>query len=102
MTGSANSPWAKASASDRSSLLSPSLVYSISDEADLVVGAMLAFGPRPKAREYEVAVQMPLPPEDGVCVEGAPSMGAPLPYPELKSEFGTYPNIYFGEVKFYF
>ena len=75
------------SASDMSSMLSPTIVYSIADEAEFVAGAMLAFGPRPRAHLFKLDVF-------GDCVD--------IPFAKLHSEFGTYPNIYFGEFKFYF
>ncbi len=67
------------SISDLSSLLQPGLSLSISDEADFLFGAMIALGARP-ANE---------------AIDYNNSMG-------LKSEFGTYPNFYYMEFKFYF
>jgi len=65
------------SISDRSSLIQPGLSLSVSDEADFVFGAMIGLGARP-----------------------VPSGIAGVP--QLESEFGTYPNIYYMEFKFYF
>ncbi|NOZ85520.1 MAG: hypothetical protein GXP49_04505 [Deltaproteobacteria bacterium] len=59
------------SATDQSTLLSPMVSYSISDEADFLFSAYIGLGARP--------------------VNG-----------ELKSEYGSYPNVYLGEFKFYF
>jgi hypothetical protein len=64
------------SASDGSVLVLPQLDYSVSDESTLTCGAMVAAGQRPR---------------DG---------GGPLP--ELRSEFGTYPNFYFLQYRIYF
>jgi hypothetical protein len=63
--------------SDQSSLIQPGLVLSVSDEAEFLFGAMIGLGARP-----------------------VPSGIAGVPM--LKSEFGTYPNIYYMEFKFYF
>ena len=65
------------SISDQSSLIQPGLVLSISDEAEFIFGAMIGLGARPVASGIA-----------GV--------------PQLESEFGTYPNIYYMEFKFYF
>jgi hypothetical protein len=65
------------SASDASGLLQPGLVLSVADEADLVAGAMIAFGKRPDLR------------------------GASTPL-GLRSEFGTYPDIFYLQFKLYF
>ncbi len=62
--------------SDQSSLLQPGLSLSVSDEADFVFGALIGLGARPQG-------------------------STPFDF-ELKSEFGTYPNIYYMEFKFYF
>jgi len=62
--------------SDQSSLIQPGLALSISDEAEFLFGAMIGLGARPKG-------------------------STPLTL-DLKSEFGTYPNIYYMEFKFYF
>jgi hypothetical protein len=66
--------------SDYSSLIGPSLSYSIADEAEFLAGALVAIGKRPRTRQTALG----------------------FPYPALRSEFGTYPNVFFGEVKFYF
>ena len=62
--------------SDDSFLIQPSLTISVSDEVELVVSATLGFGDRPE--------------QD------------PFTLPKLKSEFGTYPDTYFAEIKWYF
>jgi hypothetical protein len=62
--------------SDQSSLIQPGLSLSVSDEAEFLFGAMIGLGARPKG-------------------------SSPLTL-ELESEFGTYPNIYYMEFKFYF
>jgi hypothetical protein len=64
------------SLTDGSSQVQPSLTYSLSDNAEVLIGAGLYFGPRPD----------PVPPA-GV---------------KLNSEFGAYPNYILAEVKFYF
>jgi len=53
------------------------LALSVSDEADFLAGAMIALGQRPTL----------------------PSAVNPLGF---NSEFGTYPNSYYLEFKFYF
>jgi hypothetical protein len=65
------------SISDLSSLIQPGLVLSVSDEAEFLFGAMIGLGARPVSSGIA-----------GV--------------PRLQSEFGTYPNIYYMEFKFYF
>lgn len=62
--------------SDYSSLIQPGLSLSVSDEADFLFGAMIALGARPKG-ETQLNI-------------------------DLKSEFGSYPNFYYMEFKFYF
>jgi hypothetical protein len=64
------------SASDLSSLVQPGIVVSVADEAELLVGASLCFGARPT--------------------------GPSALEPGLQSEFGTYPNFYYLEFKYYF
>jgi hypothetical protein len=66
--------------SDYSSLIQPGFVLSVSDEADFIMGAMIALGARP----VDQAVDF-----------GDNPIG-------MKSEFGTYPNFYYMEFKFYF
>ena len=63
------------SLSDGSVLLTPTVGYSISDEADFTAGVMIPLGKRP---------------EEGLL------------YPRPASEFGTYPHAFFGQVRFYF
>ena len=64
------------SLSDDSYLVQPSLDISVSDEVELILSATLAFGNRP---EQDLFLQ-----------------------PKLKSEFGTYPDTYLAEIKWYF
>ncbi|MFH1538263.1 MAG: hypothetical protein ABIH66_04840 [bacterium] len=64
------------SLTDRSSQFQPLLTRSLSDDSDVVFGATLSFGRRP---------------------EGMFSFS-----PEIKSEFGTYPNLYYAEYKIYY
>ena len=64
------------SLSDDSAVLQPGLAYSIADESDILVGALVALGQRPQ----------PTSPAD----------------PGLRSEFGTYPNFYYAQYRFYF
>ena len=63
------------SLSDGSTQMQPLLTISLSDEMDLLVGAMLNFGPPPKGTGPEV---------------------------EIQSEFGTLPEMFFLEWKYYF
>ncbi|MDY0060971.1 MAG: hypothetical protein RBU45_14265 [Myxococcota bacterium] len=65
------------SLTDGSTLLLPGLTLSLSDEAELVLGAMLSHGARPLD----------------------PTEGSPL---GLHSEFGSYPHVGYGEFKVYF
>ncbi|MFH1090065.1 MAG: hypothetical protein V1742_00700 [Pseudomonadota bacterium] len=64
------------SLSDSSIQVQPTLTWSLSDNADLLLGAGFNFGRRPKTGLFG-AVQ-------------------------IESEFGTYQDQYFAEVKFYF
>lgn len=73
---------AQVSGSDGSGLVQPCVVYSVSDESELIGGLAFAFGARPGTMAVE-------PPE------------APL-LPELNSEFGTAPVRGFFEYKLYF
>lgn len=66
--------------SDSSSLVSPTLTYSVADEADFICGATLGYGERPSTRQV------------------APGLNVPV----LESEYGTYPDVFFMEFKFYF
>jgi hypothetical protein len=66
--------------SDASSLVSPTLTYSVADEADFICGATLGYGERPSTRQ------------------AAPGINIPV----LESEYGTYPDVFFMEFKFYF
>ncbi len=63
------------SLSDGSTQLQPLLTVSLSNEMDLLFGAMLNFGPPPKGIGPEL---------------------------EIRSEFGTQPDIFFWEWKLYF
>jgi len=62
--------------SDSSSQLQPGLSWSMADEADLLVGASINFGKHPR--------------EDFALT------------PELQSEFGTFPDVYYMELTVYF
>jgi hypothetical protein len=64
------------SLSDGSGIIQPGLCYSIADESDVLAGALIAYGRRPG---LTAALQ-----------------------PELRSEFGTYPNFYYVQYRFYF
>jgi len=64
------------SLSDGSFQFQPTLTYSVSDNSELMAGAAFHRGTRPEAR--------------------------PPFLPEIKSEFGTYPDYYFAEFKIYF
>ena len=66
--------------SDTSSLVSPTLTYSLADEAEFLCGAFLGFGKRPSSRQVAPGLNMPV----------------------LESEYGTYPHVFFMEFKFYF
>ena len=61
--------------SDQSALIQPTFFLSLADEVDLLFGATISMGDRP-----------------------ALANGIPI----LKSEFGTYPDFYFAELKYYF
>ena len=60
---------------DGSWLAQPGLAYAAADEVELVAGAIVASGPRPRADTSGF---------------------------KLRSEFGTYPNFYYLETKLYF
>jgi len=62
--------------SDDSFLIQPSINISVSDEVELILSATLSFGDRPEQDLFML--------------------------PKLKSEFGTYPDTYFAEIKWYF
>lgn len=64
------------SLSDRSFQVQPSILVSISDNADLLVGSTLNGGKRPKINAAGLT--------------------------EIQSEFGSYPNFIFAEFKIYF
>lgn len=64
------------SLSDNSFLVQPALDISVSDEVELILSATLGFGNRPEQNFFMV--------------------------PRLRSEFGTYPDTYFAEIKWYF
>ena len=66
--------------SDASSLVSPTLTYSVSDEADFICGATMGFGERPSSMQVMPGLNIPVP----------------------ESEYGTYPDVFFMEFKFYF
>jgi len=62
--------------SDDSAILQPGLTCSAADEVDVVLGALIAMGKRPR--------------------------GNTLADLDLRSEFGTYPNLYYVQAKIYF
>ena len=64
------------SLSDQSGVIQPGLSYSIADESDVLAGALIAWGKRPG--------------------------GTTLFDTQLRSEFGTYPNFYYVQYRFYF
>ena len=64
------------SLSDDSYLVQPALDISVSDEVELILSATLGFGNRPEQDLFMI--------------------------PRLKSEFGTYPDTYLAEIKWYF
>ena len=64
------------SITDQSSLIQPTFFLSLADEVDLLFGANFSFGDRPDLGNGMI--------------------------PRLKSEFGTYPDLYFAELKYYF
>ena len=70
--------------SDRSSMVSPTATYSVSNEAEFIAGAILCFGKRPHVYVLES------------------SGGALYTAGRIKSEFGTRANMFFAEFKFYF
>jgi hypothetical protein len=73
------------SLSDGSAVLQPGLTYSAADEVDVVAGAVIGFGARP-----------------GVALVPPPGGGPPVPAVAYRSEFGSYPNVFYLEVKAYF
>ena len=64
---------------DSSSLVSPFLSRSLSNESEFLIGAILGFGSRPEST-------------------GEGGFGGI----DLRSEYGTYPNTFFAEFKLYF
>ena len=81
------------SASDGSGIVQPGLTYSVSDESDFLVGAVVAWGPRPRIRAAAIGT-----PAGGGTTAGSPDTLALEP----RSEFGTYPNFYYAQYRFYF
>jgi hypothetical protein len=73
------------SLSDHSALLTPTLTYSIENEADCVIGALIGLGERPRTRR----------------VQPDPDSPATMETLEIRSEYGAYPDVFFVEVKFY-
>ncbi|MBS2024791.1 MAG: hypothetical protein JST92_20540 [Deltaproteobacteria bacterium] len=63
--------------SDGSSLITPSIAWSAANEVDVLAGALIGIGPRPRTD---------------------PTFHFPAP----QSEFGSYPNIVYVEAKLYF
>jgi hypothetical protein len=68
------------SLSDASLLILPGLVYSAADEVELLAGAILAVGKHPTIE---------------LDAQGTPGV-------HYRSEFGTYPHVFYLEVKVYF
>lgn len=66
--------------SDTSSLVSPTFTYSVADEAEFLCGATLGYGERPSTLQVSPGLNIPV----------------------LRSEFGTYPDVFFMEFKLYF
>jgi len=69
------------SISDKSSQFQPTLFISLADEVDLVCGATLSRGAHPDKIYHPLTFN---------------------PIPILNSEFGSYPDVYFIELKVYF
>jgi len=78
---------------DASALLSPGLSWSISDNADLVVGAMLALGKRPADIELQ---DLFLPDGSPIGEDDISSVFRP------RSEFGLYPHTAYLQINSYF
>jgi hypothetical protein len=68
---------------DPSVLVQPGLVYSAADEVEILAGAMLAFGKRPGIKD-------------------AASLASFSTSSLVHSEFGTYPHMFYVEMKAYF
>ena len=66
--------------SDASSLVSPTITYSLADEAEFLCGATLGDGDRPSSQQVVPGLNIPV----------------------IESEYGTYPDVFFMEFKFYF
>jgi len=64
------------SLTDQSTQIQPFLSWSLSDNADLLAGAIFSIGERPALD--------------------------PVRLVRIRSEFGTYPHFYFAEIKYYF
>jgi hypothetical protein len=60
----------------------PGLVWSLLDEVEVVAGALWSFGSRPASTP--------------------PTIGDPLGLAGLRSEFGSFPHVWYAEVKAYF
>ena len=73
LSGSLAALWG---ASDGSWLVQPGLSYSAADEVELIAGAAIARGRRPRGKDLRAF--------------------------RLRSEFGSYPNYYYLETKLYF
>ncbi|NTW06385.1 MAG: hypothetical protein HGA29_00915 [Syntrophaceae bacterium] len=65
------------SLSDGSLQLQPLVIISLSNEMDLLIGATLNFGQQPES-------------------------GSGTTIANIKSEFGTFPTVFFAEWKYYF
>ncbi len=76
------------SADDHSTLSSPGMSCSLSDESELVLGAMFGRGKRPAKIQPLYATQNRYPGQISLA--------------NLRSEFGSYPDVYYLEFKYYF
>ena len=76
------------SLSDRSGQISPGVSISIADEAELVLGAIIGSGKRPGALQPAYV--------------SSPGNMDIVSLPIIESEYGTWPNVYYVEFKYYF
>lgn len=77
-----------ANLADTSALIGPSLAWSISDEAELGLGAYIGVGERPEDIDLSAAA--------------GPGAAGALPVLKPRSEFGLTPAAFFAELKAYF
>lgn len=80
---------------DPSALLSPSLAWSISDEADLIVGGYFGLGERPELKDPWIPTPVTGPNYNPASLD-------PSSLIQLNSEFGLLPSTLFVELKAYF